>query len=430
MKNVLVITYYWPPAGGPGVQRTLKFVKYMKHFGWNPIVLVPKDGDYPTKDNSHIDEVTNTHVVYHKFFEPHAWYKKVRGMNKDEPITSTILTDKSDSLTEKIAKWIRLNLFIPDARVGWLFSNKSTLESLFKNQKIDLIFSSGPPFTTHLLARKWGKRNNIPFVVDFRDPWTDFVSYQLNKRFFLSVRLDRYLEKKVVQESSKTIVISPSMKKSFSEMISSEHIEVITNGYDVDDFEEIVDEKPKHFCWTYAGNLDKNRVPYAFLAALKEFNQHHKNVISCQFIGRQCEELITEIKRLNIETLCVLKAFMPHKDVVAEIQSSYGLVLVIDDVPNNKSFLTGKIFEYIGAQKSILALGPTDGDASEILEESCAGKMFGYQDSESVVDFLKSEYAMFLNGSVRQVNAEKFQRDVLTHKLCKIFDRVVYDKKN
>lgn len=424
MKNVLVITYYWPPAGGPGVQRTLKFVKYMRKFDWNPIVLIPENADYPVHDKSLFKDTENIDVYRNDFFEPHQIYKKIKGMNPEDSITTTILTDKSNSFIDKLSKWIRLNLFIPDARMSWIFGNKKQIKDIFSAHKIDLIFSSGPPHTVHLVAKNISKKYAIPNICDFRDPWTDFVSYQENKRFILSEMIDKYLEKNVLSSANELIVISPSMKNLYTKYKSSDKINVITNGFDEDDLSKKQIEYPKEFLWTYTGNLDKNRVPYSFLTAISELKRKSNINVKCQFVGRQCQELIDEIIRLNIEDICIIEGFIPHSESIKRLEKSYGLILVIDDVPNNESFLTGKIFEYIGSQKTIIGVGPIGGDASKILQESESGEMFDYSDSERIYSFLTDEYELFLKKENRKTNREKYTRENLTKQLCHLFDKV------
>ena len=424
MKNVLVITYYWPPAGGPGVQRTLKFVKYMKEFGWNPIVLCPESGDYPILDSSHEADTRNIKVYKQNFFEPHNLYKKLKGMKETEQITTTVLTDKSNSFIDKLSKWIRLNLFIPDARMGWIYSKNKFINRIFEENEIDLIYSSGPPHSAHLVARKWAKKKKCPYAVDLRDPWTDFVSYQENKRSFFATKLDKSLEEKVLTKAEKVIVISPSMKESYLKYKESDLIEVITNGFDEEDFENNTTE-PVEFNWTYSGNLDKNRVPYPLLDAVSEFNKIHPNVIKLSFVGRQCPELHEYIKKLEIETSCEIEDYVSHKEAIKRVQSTFGLVLVIDNVPNNESFLTGKIFEYIGAKKRIIGIGPTKGDAAKVLNESSAGEMFSYNDSASILEYLKKSYKDFCEKTVFENQSEMYTRKRLTEKLCKVFNDII-----
>jgi hypothetical protein len=420
----LVITYYWPPSGGPGVQRVLKFCKYLPEFGWEPIVLTVKDGDFPIADDSHTHEIQNVKVLKQSFFEPHGMYKKLSGMGKDDAITTTVLTDEARGITNTLAKWIRLNCFVPDARVGWLFAGKKELKSTIGNESPDLIFSTGPPHTVHLLAKKWSKILEVPFVADLRDPWTEFVSYQENPRFSLSRIFDRYLERKALTAAEKITVVSPTMKKMFSANLPEEKIEIITNGFDPADFLNAGENEETEFIWTYNGNLDKNRVPNAFLKAVKEFFERKVGNIKCRFVGRQCPELINEIQTLGIEELCSFEGYVSHQQAVEFLHSSYGTLLVIDNVSNNECFIPGKVFEYIGTKKPVIGIGPENGDSTKVMAESGAGKMFDYQDSAGILNYLIDHYENFQNGIKPVVESEKYERKNLTSDLSKIFNSI------
>ncbi|MBT3215880.1 MAG: glycosyltransferase [Candidatus Marinimicrobia bacterium] len=425
MKKVLVITYYWPPSGGPGVQRVLKFCKYLPEFGWEPIVLTVAKGDFPITDDSHTHEIQNVKVFKQSFFEPHNIYKKLLGMGVEEAITTTVLTDEKVGLTNRLAKWIRLNCFVPDARVAWLFSGKKALKNSIGEESPHLIFSTGPPHTVHLLARKWSKILGVPYITDLRDPWTEFVSYQGNPRFFLSRIIDQYLERKTLTAAKKITVVSPTMKKMFCTFLPEEKIEVITNGFDSADFSGTVEKEVPEFIWTYNGNLDKNRVPRAFLYAVKKFTQQEIGSIKCRFVGRQCPELLAEIQSLEIEDICSFEGYVSHNQALEFLQASYGTLLVIDNVSNNECFIPGKVFEYIGTDKPVIGIGPTNGDSTKVLSDSGAGKMFDYQDSDGIFDFLILHFKNFNEGMRHATDKGKYERKTLTFALSEIFDSMV-----
>src|SRR5690606_13755203 len=200
LKKVLIITYYWPPAGGSGVQRVLKFAKYLPEFGWEPVILTVENGEYPALDSSFEDDIPKGMKVYKtKALEPFHVYKALTGQSRDSKIDTNILKSESENLREKISKWIRLNIFIPDARIGWMaYAVRQGME-IIENENISLIISTSPPQSLQLSAMRIARKSKKPWVADFRDPWTSIAYYQKSKRFALTKKLDHYLEKKVLQ---------------------------------------------------------------------------------------------------------------------------------------------------------------------------------------------------------------------------------------
>ncbi|MCK4715587.1 MAG: glycosyltransferase, partial [Candidatus Marinimicrobia bacterium] len=220
MKKVLIITYYWPPAGGPGVQRVLKFAKYLPEFGWQPIILTVKNGEYPAIDNSLQKEIPANCKVYNTFsIEPNFVYKKFTGMGSDEKIPTAVLAAENTNWKKRLANWIRLNLFIPDAKIGWIPFAVRKGKKIIKAEKPDIIFSSSPPPTVHLIARKLAKWSGIKWVADFRDPWTDIYHYNDVKRSAWSLNRDKDKEKEIVTSADEIITVSQNVAELLNEKI-------------------------------------------------------------------------------------------------------------------------------------------------------------------------------------------------------------------
>ncbi|MBD3223796.1 MAG: glycosyltransferase, partial [Caldithrix sp.] len=257
MKNVLIISYYWPPAGGPGVQRVLKFARYLPEQGWRPIILTVSRGAFPAIDNSLTTEVPDDCVVYRTANpEPDQWYNRLTGARKDTALPVGVLAKDKQGWKQRLAFWLRLNLFIPDAKLGWKPFAVHAARKIIKNHRPSVIFSSSPPPTVHLIARKLSKRYHIPWIADFRDPWTNIHYYQ-NRRSRLSQWIDRRLEQKVVRDSTKAITVSPP----FARLIAgnqADSMHIIPNGFDASDFD---DEAPQAsaFRLVYVGGLNANR---------------------------------------------------------------------------------------------------------------------------------------------------------------------------
>lgn len=429
MKKVLIITYYWPPAGGAGVQRVLKFAKYLPQFGWQPIILTVDNPDCPVIDETLLKDIPAECKVYKtKAIEPFELYKKLTGKDKNYKIPSDVITKSTNlSLTERISKWIRINLFIPDAKIGWkYFAVKEGLK-IIKNEKVDLIFSTSPPHTVQLIAKKLAKLTKLKWIADFRDPWLEIVHYQNLKRNFLTKIIDKNLEKKVLHNADSIITISDDIINLFKSKIGEKKYFIIPNGYDETDFQQIEKSKNDIFTIAYTGVITKTRIPYVFLSALKRFvAENHITNIKFIIAGKTCNEFVSQVKKFNLENFVEGKGFLPHHESTNILQNADVLLLIIDDVPNNKGFLTGKIFEYLGSKKPIFAVGPVDGNANEIIIEADCGKMVNYNDEESAYILLKVMYNNWLNNSFNyKFEIEKYSRKNLTKKLSEVFDEEI-----
>jgi glycosyltransferase involved in cell wall biosynthesis len=390
MNKVLIVTYYWPPAGGAGVQRTLKFAKYLVEYGWKPYILTVEKPDAPVYDNALLNDVREEIDVFKtKSLEPFGLYKKFTGKKPDEHIPADVLQKRDATFQEKIAKKIRANFFIPDAKIGWYpFAVKEGIK-IIEREKINLVFASAPPPTVALIGRKIAKRTGAKFIVDFRDPWLEIVYNQTIKRSKLTVAIDRKLERKVLKDANAVISVSKSdVDKIFKKKVPNQNYFVITNGYDESDFPEIKRQKNDKFTIAYTGNMSPDRVPYVFLRALKSLKEKGITNIICDFAGKFAEEFYDEINKLGIAYLFNIKPFVPHNESVKILLNSDLLLLVVNNVPDNKGIIPGKLYEYFGCRKPILAIGPTDGIANQILKEVDSGVMVAYDDNKAAEEAL------------------------------------------
>ncbi|MDA3861567.1 MAG: glycosyltransferase family 4 protein [Melioribacteraceae bacterium] len=429
MKKVLIITYYWPPAGGAGVQRALKFVKYLPQFGWEPIVLTVENPDSPVDDLSLFKDIPEGTKVYRtKSLEPFELYKKFTGKQSDSKIPIDILISKDNaSLKEKIANWIRLNVFIPDAKIGWKrYAVKKGLE-IIANENIDLIFTTSPPQTVSLIGKTLSKRSGVKWIADFRDPWMEIVYYQNVKRNWLTTKIDTSLEKKVFSKANGVVTISNDMIRLFKAKVESQKFYLIPNGFDETDFSNPSKVKNDNFTIAYTGSISKDRVPSVLFSALdKLINSDGIKNIRLSFAGRYCSEFMTGIEKYNLSGIADLRGFVPHSESTQILQNADALLLVVDDVKDNKGFLTGKLFEYMGSKQPIFAIGPIDGDAHEFIKQSNSGAMVDYRDEEGAYNLLKEMYENWkTNSSSYTFEAEQFSRKNLTEKLAAAFEKVL-----
>jgi len=428
MKKVLIITYYWPPAGGAGVQRALKFAKYLPEFGWEPVILTVENPDSPVDDTSLLNDIPKGIKVYKtKSLEPFELYKKFIGKKSDSKIPNDVLLNKKNlSLKDRLAQWIRLNLFIPDAKIGWKkYAVKKGLE-IIKTEKIDLIFTTSPPQTVALIGKKLSKLSGVKWIADFRDPWMEIVYYQNVNRTKLTKVVDSSLEKKVMNNADAITTISHDIADFIRGKAKDQNVVVIPNGFDETDFESIELTKNDKFTISYTGSMSKDRVPYPFINALKRLI-YSDGIINIQmkFAGRFCHEFYNLIEKENLSKHFIIQNFIPHNESTKILQSADALLLVIDNVPNNIGFLTGKLFEYMGCRKAIFAVGPIDGDANAIIKETDCGTMVNYNDDEEAYKSLKMMYDNWENDrSNYKFDVENFSRRNLTRELTIVFEEI------
>ncbi len=425
MKKVLIITYYWPPAGGSGVQRALKFVKYLPQFGWEPIVLTVENPDSPVDDASLLNDIPEGIKIYKtKSLEPFELYKKFTGKKSDFKIPNDILIDKTKmSVKDKIANWIRLNIFIPDAKIGWKrYAVKEGLR-IIKKEKIDLIFTTSPPHTVQLIGKSLANKSGLKWIADFRDPWMELIHYQANSRSRFAVLLESKIEKNILKNADRIITVSNEIKKLFNSKTEKLKVEVIPNGYDETDINiEYQSSTKSDFVITYTGIISETKIPYSLLLAVKKLKEEGCSNIKIAFAGKVPEKFNDAILGYKLEENYIFKGYLSHRESVKLLLESDILLLIIDNIPNNKGILTGKLFEYMGVRKPIFAIGPVGGDAHDILQKTNSGEMIDYDDVNGAYSLLKKMYEIWSNNSSSYTfDAEQFSRKNLTKKLAEVF---------
>lgn len=429
MKKVLIITYYWPPSGGAGVQRWLKFVKYLRDYQWEPVVYCPEGAEYPEKDLSLAKDIPGgLEVIRHPIREPYEIYKRFIGRGKDEKISAGFLAEeKRASLTEKISIWIRGNFFIPDARMFWIKPSIKVLTEYLSKHPVDFIISTGPPHSCHLIARGLRKRFNIPWLADFRDPWTNIDFY---RDLMLSSWADRRhhrLEKAVLRESDAVIAVSPGLAEEFS-VIHPREYHVITNGYDEADLAEADGILPgKKFSLVHIGSLVPARNPvvlWKVLAKILAENPGFRDDLEIKLVGKVDYTVRESLEKEGLTPYLNKVDYVPHQEVGKIMKQSQVLLLLVNNTPNARGILTGKFFEYLGSGRPVLAIGPVDGDLAVILRQSGAGMISDFGDENGLMENLREMYSHFKNGdlSVNAGKTEMYSRKSLTAALVKILD--------
>lgn len=427
-KKILIITYYWPPAGGPGVQRWLKFAKYLPDFGWKPIIYTPENPSYPLLDETLMKDVPeNIEMVRTKIWEPYQLAEKLNKSNKKFK-AGQFDVGKNQSWKSKLSIWVRGNFFIPDARVFWVKPSVTFLEKYLKENKIDTIITSGPPHSLHLIGL--GLKNKMPdlkWVADFRDPWTEISYYKHLKLTKSSDKKHRQLESAVFKNADITLATSYTDAENFRK--AGGNAFCITNGYDESDSGKKAKgqnlQNGQAFTLSYIGVLEQLRNPENLWKALDELIEENAEFAAdfkLKFVGRIDDKILQSIENSSLKNHILNLGYLAHGKAVEEMQNSD--MLLITNFPNeaSKGIIPGKIFEYLASGKQILSFGPDKADVAKILEETQAGKHFSYQDTENIKKFILEKYELWKNDSLIEntQHIEQFSRKNLTQQLTEV----------
>ncbi len=429
-RRVLIISYYWPPSGGAGVQRWLKFVKYLRDFGWEPVVYTPENPEYPVADFSLGKDIPqNLEVLKTSVWEPYQLYKRFVGLKKSDKINTAFLSEKKKTnLTEKIAVWIRGNFFIPDARKFWVKPSIKFLSEYLANNPVDVIVSTGPPHSMHLIALGLKRKFNIPWIADFRDPWTKIDFYgelHLGKR---ADNLHKRLELQVIRQADKVIVISDGMKDDFDTIFHRDY-EVITNGFDEEDLSDKTIIPDKKFSVAHIGSLVKSRNPEVLWRVLQDLTRTQPRFASdleIKLVGKVDFFVSEAIEKAGLAGFVKKIDYLPHDEVIEEQMKSQVLLLLINNTPNAGMILTGKFFEYMATRRPILCIGPENGDAADIIRETNCGFNSGFDDDETLKNNVLKLYSDYKKGAAKlsSNNIEYYSRKRLTLKLSQTLNAV------
>lgn len=422
-KKLLIITYYWPPAGGPGVQRWLKFVKYLPDFNVQPIVYIPENPTYPIIDNGLQSEVSDKAVILkNRIFEPYG-FASVFSKNKTKKISSGIIPNqKKQSFLEKTLLWIRGNLFIPDARFLWVKPSVKYLKKYIQENDIDTIVTSGPPHSLHLIGLQLKKDLNVRWFADFRDPWTTIGYHKALKLSSSAEKKHKALEKEVLNAADTIIVTSKTTKTEF-EALTSKPIEVITNGYDLEKIvKQTLDEK---FTLAHIGSFLSERNPRILWRAIKELikeNSDFKNDFRLKLIGATSQEVLDTIAEFKLNDYVDNLGYVSHQEAVEHQRKSQVLLLIEIDSEDTKSIIPGKLFEYMVSERPIVAIGPKGSDFAEIIAETNTGVFFTYHEKEKLKALLLKYYQEYKNQNlkVHAVGLQQYSRKSLTEKLSQL----------
>ena len=422
-KKLLIITYYWPPAGGPGVQRWLKFVKYLPDFGVQPIVYIPENPTYPIVDNELIKEVSDKAIILKQnIFEPYQ-LASFLSKNKTKEMNSGIIPNrKKQSFLDKIFLWIRGNLFIPDARVFWVKPSVQFLEKYILENEINTIVTSGPPHSLHLIGLELKQKLKVKWFADFRDPWTTIGYHKSLRLSNYAAKKHKFLEHQVLNTADTIIVTSNSTKTEFK-AITNKPIAVITNGFDIENVEkQTLDSK---FSLAHIGSFLSERNPIILWECLVELLDEisaFKSHLELKLIGAVSQEVLDSITKFGLNPYLNNLGYVFHKEAIEYQKKSQVLLLIEINSEDTKSIIPGKLFEYMVSERPIIGIGPQGSDFAEIITNTNTGVFFDYYEKIKLKRVLLDYYNQFLEGKLQSnaVGLQQYSRKSLTEKLVQL----------
>lgn len=430
MKRVLVITYYWPPAGGSGVQRWVKFSKYLPGHGWQPVIYTPSNPEMQSVDYSlEADIPREAEIIRHPITEVYSLYRRLTGKAASQSQVNMVNAQEK-SWKQRLAVKLRGWLFVPDPRVSWVRPSVKFLRKYLREHPVDLIVSTGPPHSMHLIAQRAASESGLPWIADFRDPWTKIFYFKhlgLSER---TARKHRLLEKAVLDEASAVVAVSPLVRDELRQMTKTP-VELVTNGYDPDDF-AIADECVEDGCFNivHTGQFAADGNPTLLWDVLAQKCRQDRDFaqrLRIRLAGKTDIQVIEAIcnagLRQNLEDL----GYLEHNTATREQSGAGILLLPLRKEPEYKATLPGKLFEYLGARRPILGIGQTDGAMAAVIADAKAGTTVQWTDRSGIEDFVEKAWQGFLGGNeiCDFGNIDKYSRAETAREMAALFDRII-----
>lgn len=425
-KPILIVLYYWPPAGGPGVQRWLKFAKYLPEWGYHPIIAYPKGAAYPIIDKQLLSEIPNDiSLIEIPITEPLNWLKKM-GLKSAKTFSQGVIKPKSkQTLVERLLWWMRANFFIPDARVTWISTAVKHLDAFLTQNKVDTLITTGPPHSLHLIGQQLKAKHKLRWIADFRDPWTSIGYHAQLPLTHLAKQKHQRLEKQVLESADLLLVTSKGTAKEFKDLTSTP-IQVITNGFDIPINTQLTDN-PK-FSLAHIGSFLSERNPKGLWRVLSELtkNEDFARDLQLDFAGIVSPEIEQTLKAFGLSSFVCTHGYLSHEQAIALQRQAQVLLLIEIDAKETASIIPGKLFEYMASGRPILALGPNNSDIADLLLETQSGVFFNYQQEEALKKLILQWYALFKEGglSLQPKSIDKFSRKNLTKQLADILNQI------
>ena len=448
MKRVLIITYYWPPTGGSGVQRWVKFAKYLPQEGWQPVIYTPENPEQLAVDHSLEAEIPQeAEIITTRIVEPYGLYRNFlrKSGHAQEAVEINPVNAGRKTALQKAAMWIRGNLFRPDPRCLWIRPSVKFLKEYLKDHPVDLIVSTGPPQSMHLIGRRLARETGLPWVADFRDPWTKIFYFKHLSMTKATVRWHKKMEKAVLDEASAVVAVSPLVQQEFQAMTQTS-VELITNGYDECDFPEgpCVEAQgcssdpqsspaARPFSLTHTGLFAADGNPTVLWEVLAEKcaeDDAFRNSLDIRLIGKTDAQVIESIDEAGLLPYLTNPGYQPHSAAVREQREASLLILPLRKEPEYKAVLPGKLFEYLASWRPVLGIGQTDGAMSMILNQTKTGVVLDWNDKTSIKTFIDICWDKHLKGGLKVEDADlkRFTRRELTRSMARLFDSLTTKK--
>lgn len=433
MKRVLIISYYWPPSGGSGVQRWVKFAKYLPTLGWQPVIYTPENPELIATDETLEKEVPNSvEVVKTRIFEPYGLYralsfKKGNKTKKNKEEVNPINAQEK-SFGQKFSMWIRGNFFIPDPRCFWIRPSIRFLKKYLQENPVDLIISTGPPHSMHLIARKVALHTGLPWIADFRDPWTKMFYFKhLNLSSWAEKRHIK-LEKQVLDGATALVAVSPLVQEEFQSMTKTP-VHLITNGYDGEDFEQVV-EADGYFNITHTGLFAADGNPTTLWKVLAEKcteNEEFDKMLKIRLVGKTDDAIVHSIKEAGLYKHLIDLGYRDHITAVREQKAASLLILPLRKEPEYRATLPGKLFEYLASERPVLGIGQKDGAMARILNETKAGVVYDWEEEASIKAYIDKSWEDFEKDCLETEteNIEKYSRKNLSKDMVTLMDSLL-----
>lgn len=436
MKRVLIISYYWPPTGGSGVQRWVKFAKYLPEEDWQPVIYTPENPEQLAVDASLEAEVpSEAEVIRTRITEPYALYKKVlrRSGHSKEAVEVNPVNAQNKSFLQKAAMWVRGNFFRPDPRCLWIRPSVRYLKKYLEEHPVDLIVTTGPPQSMHMIGLRLAKETGLPWVADFRDPWTKIFYF---KHLSMTPAIERWhkkMEKAVLDEASAVVAVSPLVQQEFQAMTDTP-VELITNGFDECDFPSEKDTEAyggpdKDFTITHTGLFAADGNPTVLWDVLREKYQaddDFRKQLRIKLIGKNDEQILKALKDRGLQEALTDMGYQPHSVAVEQQRKASILILPLRKEPEYKAVLPGKLFEYMASERPVLGIGQPDGAMAMILGEAKTGTVLDWDDKKGISEYIEKCWKMHLEGRLTTVGADisRFTRRSTIRQMAGLFDRL------
>lgn len=456
MKRVLVITYYWPPSGGSGVQRWVKFAKYLPEEGWQPVIYTPENPEYTAYDDTLAADIPpQAEVIRRPIREPYAVYKRLMGRKagKEGALKAEVtpISSGKKSWKQRLSLWVRGNLFVPDPRVGWVRPSFRFLKKYLREHPVDVIVTTGPPHSLHLIGLRLHKALGLPWIPDFRDPWSKM--YYL-KHLGMTRRTTRrigQMEQEVLDGASTVLAVTPFVQKDLASRTATP-VAMITNGFDDTDFVDPFvaaapqddkgvapsdssvtssEAKEPFFTLSHIGLFAADGNPFVLWKVLGEMvaaDAELKTRLQLRLAGKVDRAVYDAIAAAGLSDSVVDLGYLNHTDAVREQRSATVLLLPLRNDPQYKPILPGKLFEYLAARRPILGIGQEDGAMADVLAETVSGAMCDWDNEDGIRQFLTAAWETFRDqGSVPPTDGpiEQYTRRNLTARLARLLESLV-----